>query len=259
MPSTRSTRARTRPGRLVRLDEDLCLEEAALLSRSAGVVVDLGFGAVPATTHELAAALPPHLSVVGVEPDADALRTAGPGSGRVRFLAGGFTLPEAARPALVIRAMNVLRGYPPAEAAPAREAMGAALVEGGALLEGTSGPDGDVMVVGWWRRREGKLVPEALLFSTRFDRGFGPLVFRDRLPRDLRGAVRPGTPLFGLFADWTAAYEAVRSVDPDPRGRFLRAAEWLSRRRQDVPARPDRWAAGRLWWRTPVFGGKVGT
>jgi hypothetical protein len=244
----RPTCARTRAGRLSRLDEDLCLEEAALLARTDGCVVDLGFGATPVTTRELAAALPPHLRVIGVEADP---RNVPPNAdeGRVSFRVGGFELDPELRPALVVRLMNVLRGYPPGEAAPARARVGAALAEGGVLIEGSCGPHGEVAVAGWWRRRGPDLVPEALLFSTTFANGFAPLVFRDRLPRDARGAVRDGTPLHRFFREWTAAYEEVRPSVPDARGRFVAAAALLSGRRDDVPARPERWETGRLWWR----------
>ncbi len=244
----RPTCARTRAGRLARLDEDLRLEEAALLARRDGCVVDLGYGAVPVTTRELAASLPGHLRVVGVEADPRNLppdRQDGP----VSFVQGTFALPPEARPALVVRMMNVLRGYPPSEAAPARSRVAEALVDGGVLVEGSCGPHGEVLVAGWWRRRGPELVPEALLFSTTFANGFAPLVFRDRLPRDARGAVRDGTPLGAFFRDWTAAYDEVRDRVSDAPGRFLAAAAALAARRPDVPPRPDRWATGRLWWR----------
>lgn len=240
----RPTCARTRAGRLARLDEDLVLEAAQDLVPGA-VVVDVGFGATPVTTRELAARVP-QCVVVGVDADPRNVPPPGPGP---RFVVGGFELPAFARPAAVIRLMNVLRGYPPEEADPARATLGAALVEGGLLIEGTCGPTGDVLVAGWWRRRGEVLRCEALLFSTDFTRGFAPLLFRDRLPRDLRGL--PDPALRGWFADWCAAYDEVRGVVGDARARFVASAEVAAARRPDVLRTPHRWAEGRLWWRPP--------
>jgi hypothetical protein len=235
---------RTRPGRLAHLDAVLGAEAWAAGAR----VVDLGFGATPVTTLELRAALPAHVEVVGVEADPDAVARAlaseRPG---LRFVVGGFALPPEARPATVIRAMNVLRGYPASACAGAREALADALVEGGRLIEGTCGPAGEVSVTGWHRRRGDALVLERMLFSTAFARGFAPLVFRDRLPRDLRG-YRPESALGGLFRDWAAAYAAIAPTTPDPRARFVAAAARLAGMRPDVP--PADWAAGQLWWTT---------
>lgn len=240
----RPTRGRTRAGRLRRLDEDVGLEEAALLARADGCVVDFGVGIAPVTTLEWAASLPAHLRVVGVDV------VGGPPVGRVELVAGTFDLPPAARPALLVRAANVLRGYPPAAADPARARLGAALVPGGALVEGTTDPDGGVAVFGWWRRHGAGLRAEGMLFSTDFSSGFAPLLFRDRLPRDQRAVTDPA--LRGLFDDWVRAYEDVRRTVSDAPGRFAAAAARLAATRSDVPHRPERWAAGRLWWRPPA-------
>jgi hypothetical protein len=247
----RTPNARTRAGRLARLDEDLSLYDAALLARPDGCVVDLGYGASTATTRELAAALPTHLRVVGVEAEPRNVPQSLPGD-RPHFVVGGFDLPPAARPALVVRAMNVLRGYPPEEVPPARKALGEALVEGGLLVEGSCGPRGEVLVAGFWRRSGAALSLEALLFSTTFENGFGPMVFRDRLPRDLRPAARDGTVLHGFLLDWCRAYDDVRGLHATGHARFEAAAQRLSALRDDVPSEPERWAVGRLWWRPAV-------
>lgn len=234
-----ATRRRTRPGRLARLDAWLVEHERDLLSSGRGVVVDLGIGGVPHTTVELADALavldrPP--AVVGVDHDPDLVERAAafarPG---LSFAVGGFELPVG--PAVLVRAMNVLRDYGPADVAPAHEAMGAALCEGGLLVEGTSGPRGEVLCAWLVRRRAGALVREGLLFSTDFSRGFAPLLFRDRLPRDLRGAVKPGTPIHAFLADWTAAVDATGARTA--RERFVVGARALAARRGDVRAGED--------------------
>ena len=212
--------------------------------------MDLGIGGNPWTTLELARAVRERFGreVVGVDHDPDvvagALRQAEPG---VTFVEGSFDLPDEARPALVIRAMNVLRDYGPADVQPAHERLGASLVDGGLLVEGSCGSRGEVLCA-WLVRRIGpSLVREGLLFSTDFSRGFGPLQFRDRLPRDLRGTVKAGTPVGDLLDAWTAAVDA--SGARTARQRFVDGAERLAASRTDVDRRPDEWAEGYLVWR----------
>ena len=74
------------------------------------LVVDLGYGARPVTTFELADRLRtvcPDVAVVGLEIDPERLV---PDRDGVRFARGGFEL-AGLRPTLV-RAFNVLRQYP---------------------------------------------------------------------------------------------------------------------------------------------------
>lgn len=245
-----NTRRKTRRGRLTRLDRFVLDREAALLT-GPGVVVDLGIGAIPWTTLELARALAerfgPCPSVVGVDHDpvvvARALEETAPG---VRFVEGGFALPPAARPALLIRAMNVLRDYPPDAVAPAHRLLGEALVDGGLLVEGTCGSRGDVLCAWLVRKAHGELFREGLLFSTDFSRGFAPYQLRDRLPRDLRGASGPETAIGRFLADWTAAVEA--SGGRTAQERFEEGGKRLAATRDDFEVAPD----GFLVWRPRV-------
>jgi len=102
-------------------------------------VVDLGYGASPVTTVELAARLRPlhsDLSMVGLE--IDPVRVAAAQSARsatVNFGRGGFEL-AGLRPG-VVRAFNVLRQYPEDAVAPAWRRMQAALAPQGIIIEGT--------------------------------------------------------------------------------------------------------------------------
>jgi hypothetical protein len=240
---------RTRPGRLSRLDRFVLDREGERLARGGGVIVDLGIGGNPWTTEELADAVAPlGLAVVGVDHDpelvAHARVRARPGLG---FVQGSFDLPDEARPALLVRAMNVLRDYGPAEVAPAHRRLGEALVDGGLLVEGSCGASGEVLCAWLVRKVGADLVREGLLFSTDFSRGFGPLQFRDRLPRDLRGTVRVGTPLGDLFAAWTAAVDA--SGTRTAGARFLAGALRLCADRDDIEPTPHLWPDGFLVWR----------
>lgn len=99
------------------------------------LVVDLGYGARPDTTFELAARLRtvrPDLQVVGLEIDPDRVV---PGRDGVRFARGGFEL-AGLRPALV-RAFNVLRQYPEEAVDGAWSKILSSLAPGGLLVDGT--------------------------------------------------------------------------------------------------------------------------
>jgi SAM-dependent methyltransferase len=104
------------------------------------LVVDLGYGALPVTTLELAARLRTvraDVRVVGLEIDPErvaAARTAAQPP-RVDFARGGFEL-AGLRPVLV-RAFNVLRQYPVDEVPAAWSTMRAALAPGGLIVDGT--------------------------------------------------------------------------------------------------------------------------
>lgn len=106
-----------------------------LHSRDDALVVDLGYGAMPVTTLELAARLRTvrrGLRVVGLEIDPDRVV---PGRDGVEFARGGFEL-AGLRPVL-IRAFNVLRQYPEEAVAPAWDRLRSGLAPGGLLLDGT--------------------------------------------------------------------------------------------------------------------------
>lgn len=107
----------------------------ALRHSSAPLVVDLGYGASPTTTCELAARLRPldsRLRVIGLE--IDPARIFPPTDG-VEFRLGGFEL-AGLRPTIV-RTFNVLRQYDVAEVTEAWRTMQDQLEPGGFIVEGT--------------------------------------------------------------------------------------------------------------------------
>ena len=126
------TRGTTGINRLRRSDRWLVHspEVRAALS-GGGLVVDLGYGASPGTTLELAARLGTR-NVVGLEIDPARVVPAVDG---VQFRVGGFEL-AGLRPSLV-RAFNVLRQYPEAAVEPAWARLRAGLAPGGLVVEGT--------------------------------------------------------------------------------------------------------------------------
>jgi hypothetical protein len=239
----RKTRGRTAPGRLRALDDYLLLAEAPLLLAPPpdAAFVDVGFGEHPATLVESAAALravAPGLPFVGLERDparaAAALPLQDP---RTRFLEGGFDALPSLGPARIVRAMNVLRTYREEEVPQAHALLGATLIEGGLLLEGSADPKGAILTAHLFRRRQGALHREALLFFTDFSHGFAPLLFRDWLPRDLRRRVRPGEPIHALFQAWTDAWSQIRAAHPDPRDAFSASVQALARVLPEVDVR----------------------
>lgn len=107
----------------------------ALTHAAEPLVVDLGYGAMPVTTLELAARLRRvrgDLKVVGLEIDPDRVV---PGRDGVEFARGGFEL-AGLRPTL-IRAFNVLRQYPEEAVEPAWAQLCSGLAPGGLLIDGT--------------------------------------------------------------------------------------------------------------------------
>ena len=111
----------------------------ALQAAADPLVIDLGYGARPVTTLELAARLRSvraDIRVVGLEIHPDRVHAARSAStGEVEFGLGGFEL-AGLRPVLV-RAFNVLRQYPVDAVAEAWSAMRARLAPGGLIIDGT--------------------------------------------------------------------------------------------------------------------------
>ncbi|MBJ7463734.1 MAG: class I SAM-dependent methyltransferase [Mycolicibacterium sp.] len=136
------TRGTTGYNRLRRSDRWLVHSSrvrAALLTATDPLVVDLGYGALPVTTLELASRLQtvrPDVRVVGLEIHPERVRIAQQAAtDGVEFALGGFEL-AGLRPVLV-RAFNVLRQYPVTEVDAAWTQLQAGLAPGGLLVDGT--------------------------------------------------------------------------------------------------------------------------
>ena len=137
-PVGQLTRGTTGHNRLRRCDRWLVHSprvRTAVQSATDPLVVDLGYGALPVTTLELASRLRTvrtDVRVIGLE--IDPARVVPPQAGVV-FALGGFEL-AGLRPVLV-RAFNVLRQYPAEAVHDAWSVMGAALAPGGLIVDGT--------------------------------------------------------------------------------------------------------------------------
>jgi hypothetical protein len=199
------------------------------------LVVDLGFGATPVTTVEMAARLAAcrrDLRVVGLEIDPDRVAEALPSARppMLEFARGGFEIAGLAP--VVVRAMNVLRQYDERAVAAAWSTMAAT---GALVVEGTCDEIGRRAC--WFLLRAGR--PVSLTFSAHLPSLGRPSELAERLPKALIEHNVPGTPIHALLADLDAAWAAAAG-----RGVFGARQRWIATVEELV-------AAGR--W--PVLGG----
>ena len=240
------TRGTTNPNRLRRMDRWILARSTRTLRMAvAPLVVDLGYGASPITTVELAArlaAVRPDVRVVGLEIDparvAAAQRAAD--APRLTFARGGFEL-AGLRPTLV-RAANVLRQYDEAAAAAAWQQLRAGLAPGGVVVEGTCDEIG--------RRAAWVLLdesgPKTLTLAAHLATLGRPSELAERLPKALIHHNVPGQSIHRLLLDIDAAWSAAAPLIPfGPRQRWSATCRSItgSWPVQDGPAR---WRLGEL-------------
>ncbi|MFE1664166.1 class I SAM-dependent methyltransferase [Microbacterium sp. P02] len=215
------TRGTTGTNRLRRVDRWIA-RRPELVRAIDPLVVDLGFGASAVTTLELHARLArvrPDVEVRGLEIERarvvradeqlDAVRAGGrPFSpdARVSFGFGGFEVPmTAGRRPVLIRAMNVLRQYDPAEVADAWARMAARLSPGGLLVEGTCDEIGRVCT---WLAIGADASPRTLTVSLRLAELQHPSIAAERLPKALIHHNVPGRRVHGFFVALDRAWDA---------------------------------------------------
>jgi hypothetical protein len=145
-PVGQLTRGTTGYNRLRRSDRWLVHDHrvrTALLTAADPLVIDLGYGALPVTTLELAARLRtvrPDVRVVGLEIHPERVHAAraavaGVPGGPVEFALGGFEL--AGLQPVLVRAFNVLRQYDVDAVPDAWSEMTTRLAPGGLVVDGT--------------------------------------------------------------------------------------------------------------------------
>jgi hypothetical protein len=166
------------------------------------VVVDLGYGAAPHTTLELAerlAVVQPKLRVVGIEIDPDRVASAQSSStDRVSFVRGGFEIPLAAdASADVIRAFNVLRQYDEHEVPDIWERLQSRISPGGIILDGTCDEIGRVAT---WVSL-GQSGPETFSVALRLTELDTPSIAAERLVKALIHRNVDGEPIHRFFVD----------------------------------------------------------
>jgi hypothetical protein len=243
MPVGRVTRGTTGTNRLRRVDRYLAALPQ-LRSAPSPLVVDLGYGARPWTTLELAArlrAVAPGVRVLGLEIEPERVAAALPhATDAVTFATGGFEVPTPGdeRPVL-IRAMNVLRQYDESEVGAAWARTAGRLAPGGLLVDGTCDELGricswvDVAAAG----------PVRFTISLRLVGLDSPAVVAERLPKALIHRNVPGERIHELLTALETAWTRAAPLSVyGPVQRFVAAVEAL--RDQGVPV-----AAGRARWR----------
>lgn len=241
------TRGTTNPNRMRRVDRWLCGPQSWRLRTAASpLVVDLGYGATPATAVELferLAAVRPDVQVYGVEIEPERVRAALPlQRPGLRFVVGGFELPVPGRPVLV-RAFNVLRQYDEADVAGIWRLVQGRLAPGGLFIDGTCDEIGRRVT---WVALDAER-PLSLSFSVRFGSFERPSDVAERLPKALIHRNVPGEPIHTLMQAMDRAwFEAAPLASFGNRQRWQAMCTSLRDGGWPVRDGPARWRLGEL-------------
>ena len=241
------TRGTTNPNRMRRLDRWLTGPQAWRLRAAADpLVVDLGYGATPATAVELferLSAIRPDVRVCGIEIEPERVRAALPlQRPGLSFHVGGFELPVPGTPVLV-RAFNVLRQYEEADVAGIWRLVQERLAPNGLFIDGTCDEIG--RRVAWVALdAEG---PLTLSVSMRFGSFGVPSDVADRLPKALIHRNVPGERVHAFMQAMDRAW-----LEAAPLASFGNRQRWqgMCRALRDggwpVHDGPARWRLGEL-------------
>ncbi|MBN6036083.1 class I SAM-dependent methyltransferase [Amycolatopsis sp. 195334CR] len=243
------TRGTTNPNRLRRIDRWLTGTPAigaVLRAADDPLVVDLGYGASPVTTVELAHRLRsvcPGVRVLGLELDPERVAAAAPAADPpwLEFRRGGFEL-AGARPVLV-RAFNVLRQYAEHEVEAAWRSVLDRLAPGGLLVEGTCDEIG---------RRCAWITlavdgPRTLTLSCRAESLDRPSGIAERLPKSLIHRNVPGEPVHEFLTVFDACWDTAAGHQAfGARARWAEAVRLLADRGWPVLDRHPRWRLGEV-------------
>nr|WP_096301298.1 SAM-dependent methyltransferase [Jatrophihabitans sp. GAS493] len=237
-----ATRGTTNPNRLRRMDRWIgATLGPSLRQRTDPLVIDLGYGATPITTIELAARLP-GTRVLGLEidPERVAAAQASAAPPALEFARGGFEL-AGRRPDLV-RVANVLRQYDEQAVAGAWAAMQAALAPGGTIVEGTCDEIGRLAS---WVRLDAT-GPLSLTLAASLEHLGRPSDLAPRLPKALIHRNVSGEAVNALLHEADAAWDAAAPLAVfGARQRWVAMAESLAERWPLLDRRP-RWRHGEL-------------
>lgn len=225
-----ATRGTTNANRLRRMDNWITarLGPALRATPTPALVIDLGYGARPVTTVELAGRLRrvrPDVRVLGLEIDPErvaAAQSAADPPG-LTFARGGFEC-AGHRPDLV-RAANVLRQYDEPAALEAWDTLRSRLAPGGLLVEGTCDELGRL---GAWVLLDAD-GPRSLTFAARTENLDRPGTLAERLPKALIHHNVEGQPVHRLLRDLDRAWDAAAPLAVfGPRQRWTAAVRALA-------------------------------
>ena len=241
------TRGTTAPNRLRRVDRWLIGVHRSVVTAppTAPLVVDLGYGAHPVTTVELARrlhALRSDVQVVGLEIDPARVAAAKPHArAGLEFRLGGFELPVE-RPPHLVRAFNVLRQYDETRVPGTWAALTARLAPGGLLIEGTCSESGRIAT---WVTLD-RTGPRTLTLAARLGSLDSPATFAERLPKALIHRNVPGEQVHAFLSALERVWLAAAPLGAfGVRQRWIGAVDAL---RPDWPiiGRSDRWRLGEV-------------
>jgi hypothetical protein len=242
-----ATRGTTKPNRLRRVDRWIVGTQASRLRDAADpLVIDLGFGANPVTTIELAdrlRTLRPDLRVLGLEIDPDRVAAAAPLADppALTFERGGFEL--AGRRPVLVRAMNVLRQYEPEAVPEAWRAMRGRLAAGGLLVEGSCDEIGRRAC---WVSLDAA-GPLTLTLSAKVATLDAPSDLAGRLPKALVHRNVPGQPVHEFLAAFDLAWAVAAPLATfGPRQRWVGAVQRLVDDGWPVIGGRQRWRLGEV-------------
>ncbi|MHB0928761.1 MAG: class I SAM-dependent methyltransferase [Candidatus Nanopelagicales bacterium] len=222
------TRGTTAPNRLRRCDRWLIhMECSRLSSLEHAIVIDLGYGAYPVTTRELADRLHnsvgDDIEVVGLEIDPQRVQQAIPfEQPHLRFRRGGFEL--AGMHAHVVRAFNVLRQYDESSVQRSWQEMYSHLAPGGLIIDGTCDEVGRRSA--WLAIRktaDAVAAPQSLTLSTQLASLGKPSDLAERLPKALIHHNLPGQPVHAFLQAFDRAW-AINA----PHGTFGARQRWIA-------------------------------
>lgn len=241
------TRGTTNPNRMRRVDRWLTGPQAWRLRRADDpLVVDLGYGATPATAVELFERLRtvrPDVRVCGIEIEPERVRVAKeleqPG---LSFRVGGFELPVPGRPVLV-RAFNVLRQYEEADVDGIWRLVQGRLSPRGLFIDGTCDEIGRRVT---WIALDSER-PLSLSMSVRFGSFELPSEVAERLPKALIHRNVPGERIHALMAAMDRAWlESAALASFGNRQRWHAMCKALLDGGWPVQDGPSRWRLGEL-------------
>ncbi len=259
-PVGATTRGTTAPNRLRRIDRWLASPRIARGLRRAvdPLVVDLGFGASPVTTIELARrlrAVRADVEVIGIEIDAervaDARRLGATLGAGVAFHRGGFELgPLAGRRPLIVRAANVWRQYPVEDVASGWAEVTGRLAPEGLLVDATCDEIGRLAAWLTLPARTGSggaPEPESLTISLRLAGLQQPSVVAERLPKTLIHRNAPGERVHGYLQALDDAWRRTAPLSSfGARQRFCESCRLLRADGWPLLDGPGRWRLGEI-------------
>lgn len=241
------TRGTTNPNRMRRLDRWLAGPQAwRLRSAYDPLVVDLGYGASPATAVELferLAAVRPDVRVCGIEIEPERVRAAKSlERPSLSFVVGGFELPVPGKPVLV-RAFNVLRQYEEADVPGIWRLVQDRLAPDGLFIDGTCDEIGRRVT---WIALDSER-PLTLSMSVRFGSFDLPSEVAERLPKALIHRNVPGERIHGLLQAMDKAWlESAPLASFGNRQRWTAMCKALLDGGWPVHDGPSRWRLGEL-------------